>query len=385
MPSKVNIVYQPKYAQIADYLRSQILKGKYKPDDQLPAELELTRIFGVNRDTVRQAIAVLISEGKVKRIHGRGTFVTEPPLSQPIENRSLVLGIAMYDYKLKLDQDSSFFYDIICGVNDAGKSTNSRALVITFDDDSEEMRKNNFCQKLIEKERVDGLIITSSRIGKTELLKLKESHFPFVIAGYSFPDKSINYVSENIFSGACKLVEHLINLGHKRIAYVGPISPKPEEDEFKAYQSVLKKHKIKYREDFVKVCSYPTFNERMPEIIEEFLCLPDAPTAILGIDDMIAIRIIEVLKEKNIKVPEDISVAGYNDVPYARLISPPLTTVRVPRYDIGKLAGQMLLHLIRREKVEQDQINLEPELIIRESTRALFKTTVKNRVGVKNG
>lgn len=225
---------------------------------------------------------------------------------------------------------------------------------------------------------VDGIIVAtrSNKRGDEYLREIVDSNLPVVLIGRDFQHESVDYVSANNLNGGFEATQHLIDLGHKRIGFIGAnLNYGGSLKRLQGYLKALKKNKISIDERLITgrkelITDVPGYSteEIGYESIKRLLSLPNRPTAIFARNDFTAIGAMTAIKEMGLRIPEDIAIVGFDDIPLAIHTSPSLTTVRQPMYLQGQIAAEMLLERIqdnsrpRREKV------LNCELIVREST-----------------
>jgi DNA-binding LacI/PurR family transcriptional regulator len=168
-------------------------------------------------------------------------------------------------------------------------------------------------------------------------------------------------------NGALQAVGHLTGLGHRRIAFLnGPADSKYSAERFIGFREGLKNKRLPFtgkmvmESDFTEQGGY--------EGMKKFLSLSPPPTAVLVINDFSAMGALRAAKEKGLRVPEDISLVGFGDVPFSSVTDPPLTTVREPFQEMGLEAAAMLLKIVRGKKLSSRHPVLPVELVIREST-----------------
>ncbi len=210
--------------------------------------------------------------------------------------------------------------------------------------------------------RTNGIIITGSQI-VTDYLDLQD-RFPLpivLINGRTYPYS----VSADKISGAKQAVEHLVQLGHRRIAFVSNQSVHANLDRFTGYRQALRKHDISIDNSLIVVGD--GMLEGGARAGHQLLNLPQPPTAIFCFNDMTAVGVLTALGEAGLQVPRNCSVVGFDDLEISAYFSPPLTTVRQPCYQMGQAAIRMLLQLIRGESDVQGEI-LPTELVVRQST-----------------
>jgi len=227
---------------------------------------------------------------------------------------------------------------------------------------------------------VDGLIVaTRSNKGGDEYLKeIAESSVPVVVIGREFHHQTVDYVATDNLNGGFEATQHLLDLGHTRIGFIGAtLSGGSSLKRLQGYLKALEEHNIPVDERLItgpkeaisEVPGYST--ERIGyEGMKRLLSLPVRPTAIFARNDFTAIGAMTAIKESGLRIPEDIAIVGFDDIPLAVHTSPPLTTVRQPMRLQGQLAAEMLLERIQSDDIEiRREHTLDCELIIRNSTR----------------
>lgn len=225
---------------------------------------------------------------------------------------------------------------------------------------------------------VDGIIVAtrSNKEGDEYLREIVESNLPVVLIGRDFQHDSVDYVSANNFDGGFEATQHLIDLGHTRIGFIGAnLNYGGSLKRLQGYLKALKKNKIPIDERLItgrkeliaEVPGYST-EEIGYESIKRLLALPNRPTAVFARNDFTAIGAMTAIKEIGLRIPEDIAIVGFDDIPLAVHTSPALTTVRQPMYLQGQIAAEMLLERIKDNSLSRREKILNCELIVREST-----------------
>ncbi|MCW5959333.1 MAG: LacI family DNA-binding transcriptional regulator [Pyrinomonadaceae bacterium] len=226
---------------------------------------------------------------------------------------------------------------------------------------------------------VDGIIVaTRSNEGGDEYLRgIVESNIPVVVIGRDFQHEEVDFVSPDNFKGGFEATQHLIDLGHKRIAFVGAnLKGGSSLKRLQGYLKALTEHEIEIderlitgrNEDVSEIPGYST-EEIGFEGMKRLLSLPNPPTALFARNDFTAIGAMSAIKEAGLSIPEDIAIVGFDDVSLALRTSPPLTTVRQPMRLEGQLAAEMLVERIEsKERLPRRERILNCELIVREST-----------------
>ena len=226
---------------------------------------------------------------------------------------------------------------------------------------------------------VDGIIVAtrSNAEGDEHLRDIVDSHMPVVVIGRDFRCDGVDYVSADNLTGGFEATQHLIDLGHRRIGFIGAdMKNRGSLKRLQGYLNALKAHDIEVDERLVTgrkeaVSGVPGYStEKMGyEGMKRLLSLPKPPTAVFARNDFTAIGAMTAIKEAGLSIPKDIAIVGFDDIPMATHTSPPLTTVRQPMRLQGQLAAEMLLRRIGDDEVQKRHERiLNCELIIREST-----------------
>jgi DNA-binding LacI/PurR family transcriptional regulator len=227
--------------------------------------------------------------------------------------------------------------------------------------------------------QVDGIIVAtrSNRIGDEHLHEMVERGVSVVCIGRDFYDENSDSVMADALRGGFQATRHLIDLGHKKIAFIGAtLASEKNLKRFQGYLKALEENGLEIDERLIT--GNTEANDDAPgysteklgyEAMKRLLVLPSRPTAVFARNDFTAIGAINAIKENGLRIPEDISIVGFDDIPMAAHTAPALTTVRQPTRRQGSLAAEFLLRRIEaKEAVEREEKILECELIIRDST-----------------
>lgn len=259
------------------------------------------------------------------------------------------------------DIDSSFYARILQGIENVANKFDYSILLYTTSYNAE--KELEVVEILIEK-RVDGLIIVPT-FTKEDVFwynELKENRIPFIVIGNYIGDESI-YVNQS--DGIRLAFEYLIKLGHKDIFYFsGPKGVITADERRRAFKDLVKKNGLE--EKCLIVESGFSWKDGY-KTTKDILNLKKMPTAILSSCDIAAMGIYKALNEAGYKIPDDISVIGYDNLDICEALSPALTTINQPKYELGEIAAEKLFNLINGKKEEKKVIL--PELIIRESCK----------------
>jgi DNA-binding LacI/PurR family transcriptional regulator len=227
--------------------------------------------------------------------------------------------------------------------------------------------EKNLLERFQERQ-VAGLILTGFNLGQEPIIQeLIEMGIPCVVIWEKLDNNMISYVGFDNFKAAFTMTEYLISLKHKRIGLlIGPFTKMGRVTKrLKGYKSALEKNGIPFEPSLV-IERVPTLFDGK-EAMGALLSLPDPPTAVFAASDWLAIGGLATIKERGLRVPDDISLAGFDDIDVAAYCDPPLTTMRVPAHEMGRLAIRVLLEMINNNGTGIRQYSLETDLIIRKS------------------
>jgi LacI family transcriptional regulator, galactose operon repressor len=221
--------------------------------------------------------------------------------------------------------------------------------------------------KLVRTRKVDGLLVSSPLVNDPEVKLLHEEGTPIVLHG-ALPTSDIPSVDVDNVQGAYSAVRHLIGLGHRRIGHISnaPFSYTSSVDRHTGYCQALEEAHIAYDENLVLGGEFTADSGYV--LMRQLLNLPEPPTAVFVGSDVLSIGAVDAIYDRGLTIPNDISVASFDDVLISRYIRPPLTTVHLPAYDLGRRATEMILQIIHRKPLPALRVLLPTELIIRHST-----------------
>ncbi len=253
-----------------------------------------------------------------------------------------------------------FFPDVVLGIERvAHKHQHSVFLCNTSEDPQLEL---NYLAALASK-RVDGIILCGTRLTTTQLDQVVTRHRVVILTGR----KPYNSATVSIQAGLSmyELTSHLIGLGHRTIGYISRKEVEGDE-RVDSYLWALREHGIEADDSWcvrVPRVSIEAGRQMTGQLLDR---VPEM-TAILCYDDQTAIGAIQACRELERRVPQDIAIAGFDDIPLASLVTPALTTMSVPRYRLGEMLMELLLRVMAAEGPYEEHLYVRPELIIRES------------------
>jgi LacI family transcriptional regulator len=279
------------------------------------------------------------------------------------KQRTDTLGFIMPTYGPRFSDP--FFSEFIAGIGTEAAVHELDLLVSTHAPDSDAEKKAY--QKAVHGGWVDGLIVVRTRENDPRIQLLCEHKFPFVAFGRTNDDLDFPYVDEDSAAGVRLLVQHLIDRGHRRIGFITP----PQGLTFGHWRR--KGFLDTMRENNLSVAPAWVIEGNMTqrggaEAAGRLLSLHPRPTAIIAGNDLMAIGVINRMRQEGLQAGTDIAVAGFDDIPMAGYVSPTLTTIHQPIYEIGRRVTAMLVEMINGNQPADHHVLLTPNLIVRESS-----------------
>lgn len=276
------------------------------------------------------------------------------------EGRSRVIGI------LVPDLSTAYIGEIIRGIEDELDLVHYDLMLYTTH--RREAKEASYVTSLTQG-IADGLLIVLPRNPANFMQRLRQRNFPYVLIDHQGTNEKDHAVGATNWQGAYDATEYLIRQGHRRIGFItGSMDLGCARDRLAGYQAALNQHHLPidpeliYEGDFHQPEGYAGGNA--------LLSLPQPPTAIFASNDVMAMGVMDSARSRGLRIPDDISIVGFDDIPQAQHIRPALTTVRQPLEKMGRVATQMLLDLLNDPQMDVSRIELPTELIIRDSCRA---------------
>jgi len=266
------------------------------------------------------------------------------------------------------DANNPHFWETVSGAEDEALAHGYSLLLATTAMDRE--RERRAFDTLIQ-QRLDGLIplFTYPEDFVTDLKMLKRRHIPVAIStsGAPFPDVEVDLVHMHFEDATRELMDHLLGLGHRRIALIRGVGRSElASDRTMAYRQALETAGIPFDSRLLVLCGN-TLEDGF-RAAERLLDLDPRPTAIIGINDLMAFGAMQAALRRALRIPADISIAGFDDVPMSSLLSPPLTSGCADGVEIGRQCVRLVLERLRDPDLPLRQVHLSTRLIVRDST-----------------
>ena len=217
-----------------------------------------------------------------------------------------------------------------------------------------------------------GVIAVTDELGHEEIQALTRVRLPLVVIDpMNVPSRDIVSVGSTNFRGGQDAARHLVDLGHRRIAYLGgQASAECSQARLAGFRSALEAAGVALPEEHVHSAEDFHYEDGLAGA-PRLLSLPQRPTAVFAASDELARGVIEAARSLGLSVPGDLSVVGFDDTEIARIASPPLTTVRQPLQEMGAVALRTVLRLLAGEKIDANHVELATTLVVRASTAAV--------------
>ncbi len=303
----------------------------------------------VNPETRERILAIASELGYRPNMTARGLKM----------DRTFTIGLIVYNIA------SAFTPVLIRGIQEYLKQNDYFSIIISTDWDPE--LESEAVHQLISRS-IDGIIFVESWREESSMT-LDLAGKPYVFVYRLFNGSYANSVLVDDQYGARLAVEHLIKLGHRRIAYInGPRDWDASKDRLAGYLDVLSQYGIPHDPALVEEGTWEV--QGGYPAAKRFLALEDRPTAIFAANDLMALGAIYAVQDEGLSVPEDVAVVGYDDREFACFTKPTITTVRSPSFEMGRLAADLLLARLEDQVDREDPIRVKGELVIRESCGA---------------
>lgn len=334
------------YDDLLKRVRQSIARGELKPGEFIGSEYEMARESGISRVSVRRATDVLIGEGLVERRPGKGLFVRPPSRSMRVVQ--VVVPDMSFDQCVQIARGAQAV-GMERGVQIQAYDAHSR-----LDWDVEMLRR-------LPETDMDGAIIVSwhdARFAEV-LYELKRQGYPFVLVDEQLQDIDVPSVVADNHGGGYAVGKALVAEGHTRIAFIGSLGADTVRARLDGLRDAVNDAGIAF--DRARAFDLATpldgdWESAIRQAVHQAIDRPDRATAIFCADDQTAAHTYTVLKAAGLRIPEDISVAGFDDNPLGKWLVPSLATVRQASTDMGTVAMEMLLEMLgeRHESKSRD-------------------------------
>lgn len=325
---------------------------------------DIARLAGVSKATVSRAIHSphLVKNRTLQRIHElieNNDYVYDATAGDLSRRRSSIIGIIIPTIRSSIFSDSTYV------IQEAAKDC---GLTTVIGNTNYDERSAISLLKLFQERRVAGLILTGLSDQERPLVeRLIKQGTPCVVTWEVLTDTPISYVGFDNHKATEMVTNYLLDLNHRRIGLLtGPYSKvKRIRPRINGYCAALQSQSIEFDPDLVIETDFSLTDGK--EAMRRLLSLPDPPSAVFAASDVLAMGALAAIKEKGLKVPDDLSLIGLGNIDFASYCDPPLTTVNFPTTELGRLALKVLQEIMDRGPGHVRQYCLDANLIIRNS------------------
>lgn len=348
------------HVQVRERILSVILNQVLQPGDKLPAEPEVAQLLGVSRMTANRAIQSLVADGFLSRTPGKGTFIAEPPeAKEGVQSRTRRIAI-IAEMDAEHMVNDFYFGTLYWAVQSQLRAMGYASEIVTFRGLPIDRAK----------EFLGAISIAPNQNRIDDLLEFQRTGKALVIVGADWHHFNLRQIDSDNVLGAALAVNHLIDLGHKNILFIGGEPDNSNTlDRERGFRLALKARQINHFDGWIwmergAVELEPADQERLRALLKS----PGRPTAIFAAGARLAVAVMRVLHQIGMAVPDDISVVTYDDPEFLQMVNPPLTTVSQPLKQMAEAACEYLFSELLRRDPLVDTLVFDPDLVVRGST-----------------
>lgn len=329
---------------------------------------DIARRAGVSHSTVSRALrgSPLISEETTERIRLIALEMGYHPSAAARSlktNQTRALGVIVRNI------DDPFFSEILQGIEDIAQAEGYSLFISSSQNESDRER---MIVNAMREHRVDGVIICSTAFGTSQSRELVEHSVPIVVVNNQAAEDYRHAIHHDDVDGSRQITRYLVGLGHRRIAYLGnAISGRTTLDRLAGFKQEMEAAGLTVPEEYIHQVPGGEPEHGFAGV-DHFLALPQRPTALVCYNDLMSIGVLKGLKQAGIRVPEDCSVTGFDNIILSEYTSPPLTTFDQPKHFIGAEAARLLLGMLgpdsEKNAADFKSRTLKGKLLVRAST-----------------
>jgi LacI family transcriptional regulator, galactose operon repressor len=327
---------------------------------------DVARVAGVHPATVSRALneetRALVNEETARRVlQAAAKLGYQPnPIARGLKtNRSYTIGVLIPDLTNPL------FPPILRGIEDRLETAGYTPLIANTDNDPE---RELLDSQTMRARQVDGIIAATARRDHRLHDALLEADIELVLVNRRQAELPVSSATADDRMGIGLAVKHLLSLGHRRVAHLGgPLDYSTGLDRYEGFHETMRAAGLEVDPELVLVAEAFTESEGA-RLCGQLMDRGREFTAVAAANDLLALGCYDVFAERGVSCPDEISVVGFNDMPFADRFQPPLTTIRIPHYEIGKGAAELMLERLQDGDSPPRDIRLEPSLVVRGST-----------------
>lgn len=358
-----------KYEEVRDQIIDWAITEKYKPNEKIPTESELMSLFNVSRDTIRRAISDLDAKQYIYRRQGSGIYLSDWKQSDLYLKKNKNIGV------LTTHISNYIFPDIIRGIENT-LYAESYSLLLSSTNNNIMFENINLKNLLAHK--IDGLILEPTKSAYQShnigyLNNIISQNIPFVMINASYFAIKAPSLRVDDFNGGKIATKHLISLGHKNIMGIFKVDDSQGINRLNGFIAECQINEIPPSPNQILTYLSEEVDSILPQRIKLILKSENRPTGIFCYNDQIAYMVLNIAHTLNLKIPEDLSIVGFDDSALSDIMDPKLTSITHPKEKMGRDAANLIIKLINNNNhfEDSDSILYEPVLVIRNSTTSL--------------
>lgn len=355
-----------------DYIDNHVVKA----GERLPSVRELKERYMTTNTTICGALGILENQGLVKRIHGKGNYVTEP-VEERLPGRNKIIGTI-----LPHPGGNSMIARLQGGIERCAREYGHQLMIAISNENYEEEYRDiirlreSGCRGIV----LNPMVRSRQQL-RADFLQREFLDYPIVLTDMAFPEQKRSMVIADNFKACLDMTQLMIDRGHKRIAFMDWAAPEGElmsrsvRDRYRGYLKALKTHNLEpYPEDHWMI-TYPTFYSGADYLsdlrtyLKRWAEMEDRPTALIALEDNWALSTINVAKEFGISIPGDLDIAGFDDCPSVNLANPTFPTTHPSFEEMGEIAVHLLMQHINGEIEEPVHYMVPAPIHIRDEVK----------------
>ena len=324
------------------------------------AEVHPSTVSRVMNPETRSMVSERVAE-RVTRIAGEMGYTRSPLASGLRTGRSFTIGVIIPDLS------NTMFPPIVRGIE---RTLEAEGYIAILADSDNSQKSERAIFDSMKSRRIDGLILATAHIEDPIVEDCIEEQLPVVLVNRTIDTHDVSEVINNDELGIQLAVSHLIELGHKQIAFLGgPQNTSTGRDRYRAFRNLADNGQFELDPDLCASCTAFTEAAGHTSMLGILDC--NKPfSAVVAANDLLALGCYDALEERGVSCPGDVSVTGFNNMPFVDRFSPPLTSLHIPHDELGVRAANLLLAEIRDSDAPRTTIRLDPVLVVRGSTAA---------------
>ena len=356
---------EPKYQQVIEWVKDKIVDGSYKPGDRLMSEMELSKMFGLSRQTIRRATGELENQNYVTRVQGSGTYIGGSSVQSRQEHYMCIAVISTY-------YDSYIFPPTLKGIERI-LSGSGYSMQVSFTDNKIK-REEQILKDLLERDNIDGLIVEAvkSSLPNPNIVfyrKFMDMGIPVIFFNSSYPELPAPCVRLDDMGIAEKATNILLQAGHRNVGAILKLDDGQGRLRYAGYMKALFKASADFRESQVAWIDSMDYRD-LSAIEEHIFSRMKNVTGVVCYNDEVAYQLIDLALKRGLRIPEDLSVVSIDDSHLAGVSRVPFTSFPHPKDLLGRKAAENMIRMIDQPEFDGNFL-FDCEPVIRDSVRVL--------------